>query len=151
MGSGSHRIRGNSVAHGSIWQASLWLLHGAQAAHHGRCHLLGMEGLSGGVAGLDVGVHRRWAAAESLSAYSNATKPMATLRLLSRCSLVWMVCVLAYARWQKYFRHVRDALHRRPVVKVPLLSLRLTCALSIHGRALRVTNSRSRSLCANGG
>jgi hypothetical protein len=95
MGSGSHCVRSHSVAQRSLRQTSIWLLHCAQASHYSRCHLLGVESLSGGTAGLDMGVHHRGNASEPVLANPNAPSPVAANRFWAWCSLICMVCLLA--------------------------------------------------------
>ncbi len=78
MGSGSHCVRCHSVAQRGIRQASLRLLHCHEACDYDWCRVLGMEGLSGRAARLDLGVCRRGLALESLLAYSDAAHTVAT-------------------------------------------------------------------------
>src|SRR5271165_2949190 len=78
LGSSSDDARRSIAAHCSGRQASLRLLHGAPACHHGRCGLLGMESLQGRSTRLDMGVCRSCASLEPVLPYTYAAGTVAT-------------------------------------------------------------------------
>src|SRR5271157_566066 len=78
LGSSSDDARRSIAAHCSGWQASLRLLHGAPACHHGWRSLLGVESVQGRPASLDVGICRGCASFEPVLADTYAAGTVAT-------------------------------------------------------------------------
>ena len=78
LGSSSDDAWRSIAAHCSSQQASLRLLHGAPACHHGWLSLLGMESVQGRPASLDMDVCRGCASFEPVLADTYAADTVAT-------------------------------------------------------------------------